>query len=127
MTWLKKEIKFLGKETWEKVNSENKMILDDYVLEMKSKRKSDGTIYQYSADIKMFFCFLHDFANNKAIIDLKKRDFRRFFLEMEDRGTSSSRINRVQCSLRNLLEFCTTDEDEYDYDINAMRAHKRFA
>jgi len=116
--------KIFNPETWEKVNPENRAILDDYVLEMKSKGKSKGTIYQYSADIKMFFCWAHD-NGNKPILDMKKREFRRFFLEMKDRGTSAARVNRVQCSIRNLLEFCTEDDDEYeDYEINAMRAIK---
>jgi integrase len=35
---------------------------------------------------------------------------------------SPARINRMQCSIRNLLEFCTQDDDEYDeYEINIMR------
>lgn len=111
--------------TWEKVNNENKMILDDYVLEMKSKGRSKGTIYQYSSDIRMFYCWVYDHAKNKTVTELKKRDFRRFFLEMEGRGTSAARINRAQCSLRNLLEFVAGDDDEYeDYEVNAMKAVK---
>jgi integrase/recombinase XerD len=44
---------------------------------------------------------------------------------MNEKNTSPARINRVQCSIRNLLEFCTSDDDEYeDYEINAMRAIK---
>lgn len=106
------------------VKKENKQILKDYVLEMKSNKRSDKTIYQYSADIKMFFCWIYTEADNKSILRLKKRDFRRFFLELQENGASSSRINRVQCSLRNMLEFCTQDEDEYDYDINVMKSIK---
>jgi site-specific recombinase XerD len=117
--------KIFSAETWKNVNKENKMILEDYVLEMKSKRKSEGTIYQYTADIKMFLCWLHDNEITKSLLNLKKRDFRHFFLEMGERGTSSARINRVQCSIRNLIEFCTSDDDEYeDYEINAMRVSK---
>lgn len=122
---VKKGDKIYSDETWAKVSKENKMIVDDYVLEMKSKRKSDGTIYQYTADIKMFLCWLHDNEITKSLLSLKKRDFRHFFLEMGEKGTSAARINRVQCSIRNLLEFCTSDDDEYeDYEINAMRAIK---
>ena len=109
---------------YENVRKENKQILKDYVLEMKSNKRSDKTIYQYSADIKMFFCWVHEEADNKSVLELRKRDFRRFFLELQDNGASSSRINRVQCSLRNMLEFCSQDEDEYDYDINVMKSIK---
>lgn len=115
-----KRLKIFNEETWKNVNKKNKDILDDYVLELRSKKKSDGTIYQYAADIKMFMCWAHDNLDNKHILDLKKRDYRRFFLFLEEK--SPARINRVQCSIRNLLEFCTQDDDEYeDYEINIMR------
>ncbi|CAI6329569.1 Phage site-specific recombinase (plasmid) [Bacillus subtilis] len=111
-------------ELYAQVNRENKDLLDDYILEMKSRRKSEKTIYQYTADIKMFYCWAVKNLGNKSILKMKKRDFRRFFLELQDSGTSAARINRVQCSLRNMLEFATEDEDEYDYEINAMRSIK---
>lgn len=120
---MSKRLQIYNKKTWENVRDENKDILNDYILELKSKKKSDGTIYQYTADIKMFFCWVHDNIGNKYILDLKKRDFRNFFLFLEEK--SPARINRVQCSIRNLLEFCTQDDDEYDeYDINIMRSIK---
>lgn len=113
-------LKIYDNETWLKVNKENKEILNDYVLELKSKKKSSGTIYQYQADIKMFLCWVCNNLDNKYLLDLKKRDFRKFFLFIEEK--SPARINRVQCSIRNLLEFCTQDDDLYDdYEINIMR------
>jgi integrase/recombinase XerD len=115
---------FYSPTIFEQVNKENKAILQDYILELKSKRKSDGTIYQYTSDIKMFYCWAFDNLNNKFVLDMKKRDFRRFFLELQESGTSPARINRVQCSLRNMLEFASEDDDEYDYDINAMKSIK---
>ncbi|MDG0860338.1 tyrosine-type recombinase/integrase [Staphylococcus equorum] len=116
---------YFNEETYTKVLEENKEILEDYILEMKANARSEKTVYQYSADIKMFYCYIHDFAKNKSVLDLKKRDFRRFFLALQDNGASSARINRVQCSLRNMLEFVTNDDDEYDeYGINAMKGIK---
>lgn len=114
-----------NEETYKnKVNKENKFLLDDYILELKSKGRSEKTIYQYSSDIKAFYCWLHDEMGNEYILDLKKRVFRRFFLMLQDNGTSSARVNRFQSSIRNLLEFAVEDDDEYDYDINAMRSIK---
>lgn len=116
---------YYNETSYNTVLDENKEILDDYILEMKANARSEKTIYQYTADIKMFYCYVHDFAKNKSILELKKRDFRRFFLALQDNGASSSRINRVQCSLRNMLEFVTNDDDEYeDYEINAMKGIK---
>lgn len=115
---------FYNDSAYEKANKKNKAVLKDYTLEMKSKKRSEKTIYQYSADIKMFFCWLVQESDNEYVLDLKKRDFRRFFLELQDGGASPARINRVQCSLRNMLEFCSEDDDEYDYPVNVMRSIK---
>ena len=76
------------------------------------------------ADIKGFYSWVHDNAKNKNVLDLKKRVFRNFFLYMQEHDDSSARINRLQSSIRNLLEFASQDEDEYDYDVNAMRSIK---
>lgn len=111
--------------TYNTVKKENIDILEDYTLEMESNGKAEKTVYQYRADIKMFFCWVHDKAKNVNILELKKRDFRNFFLELQKSGASSSRINRVQCSLRNLLEYCVEDDDYYEgYEINVMKSIK---
>lgn len=118
---MSKRNSFFDKEIYEKVNKENKILLEDYILEMKSEGKSKGTITQYTADIKMFYCWLYKEFDNISILKLRRKDFRRFFLLLSSNNTSSSRINRVQCSIRNLLEFAVTEEDDYDYEINMMR------
>lgn len=114
-----------NEDTWKKVNRENKDLLEDYVLEMKAEGKSKGTIDQYTADIKGFFCWLHDNQDNKSVLRCKKRVFRRFFLDCQDMGSSAARINRQQCSLRTMLSFAEADDDEYeDYENNQMRTVK---
>lgn len=107
-----------------KVSADNKLLLEDYVMELKSRGLSEKTIYQYSSDIKAFYCWLALNMDSKYILELKKRDFRRFFLKMNENGTSSARINRFQSSIRNLLNFAVEDDDEYDYEINAMSSIK---
>ena len=117
--------KLFKPETWNEVNQENKDLLEDYILELKSNGKSEKTIYQYVADIKGFYSWIYDNAGNKSVLELKKRVFRNFFLYMTDNGASSARVNRLQSSVRNLLEFASNDEDgEYEYDVNAMRSIK---
>lgn len=116
--------KLFKPELWDKINMDSKMLLSDYELELKSTGKSEKTIYQYVADIKGFLTWVYENAGNKSVLELKKRVFRQFFLMMIDNGSSSARVNRMQSSIRNLLEFATNDDDEYDYDINAMRSIK---
>ena len=112
-------------EVYEKVNKESKLVLEDYILELKAKGRAVSTIEQYVFDIRMYLCYIYENANNKSILELKKRDFRNFFLMLQETGKSSARINRVQSSLRNLLEFVVDDEDEYeDYYQNPMKKIK---
>lgn len=103
------------------VNKESKTLLDDYKLELKSKGRAIKTIEQYEFDIKAFLCWSVENLGNKSILNMKKRDFRNFFLFMQETGKSSARINRFQSSLRNILAFAEDDEDDYeDYDRNVM-------
>ena len=112
-------------EVYETVNKESKLVLEDYILELKAKGRAVKTIEQYVFDCRMFLCYIHENTNNKSILELKKRDFRNFFLMLQETGKSSARINRVQSSLRNLLEFVVDDEDEYeDYYRNPMKKIK---
>lgn len=117
--------KMFSEELWEKVSDENKELLDDYILELESTGKSEKTIYQYQADIKGFMTWTVSHGGKESILDMKKRDFRNFFLKMSKEGVSNARINRLQSSLRNLLLFAENDEDLYeDYEINQMRSIK---
>lgn len=118
-------LKLYSDKSYDVVNIVNKQLLEDYILELKSLGKSEGTIKQYQFDIKAFFCWLNDYSKNEDILTLKKRTFRNFFLTMKDAGCSNARINRFQSSLRNLLQFAEDDEDEYDdYVVNPMRKIK---
>lgn len=110
---------------YKKVNKESKDILEDYILELKARGRAEKTIEQYVFDIKMAYCYFQENNSNKSILELKKRDFRNFFLMLNETGKSSARINRVQSSLRNLLEYVVEDEDEYeDYYKNPMKKIK---
>ena len=108
---------------YEKVCKENKAFLEDYILEMKSRKLKEKTIYQYAADIKLFFCYSYNEFKNKPIIELKRKQFRRFFIDYQETDVSNARINRVQCSLRNFLAYLTSDEDvvdDYGVEVNYM-------
>ncbi len=111
--------KMFDELTYKNVNRDNKELLTDYQMELKSRGLSVKTIEQYSFDNKAMFCWIHDNADNADILTLKKRTFRNFFLEMADNGASPARINRFQSSVRNLLAYAEND-DEYEYDRNAM-------
>lgn len=112
-------------DIYSKVNKESKEALDDYILELKAKGRAEKTISQYSFDIRSFLCYIYDNMNNKSILELKRRDFRNFFLFMKETGKSSARINRMQSSIRNFLQYIEDDEEYYtEYTNNPMRKIK---
>ena len=117
--------KIYDEEVYKLVNNESKLILEDYMLELEARKLAVKSRQQYLADLKMFLVYTQQNINNKSILDLKKRDYRNFFLMMSNDGKSSARINRVQSSIRNLLEFVVMDDDEYpDFQVNAMKKIK---
>lgn len=113
-------VRLFNETDWENLSEENRELYDDYMLELEAQGKATKTIKQYGFDLRAFFCYLVNEKNNKYILDLKRRDFRNFFLKLQKTGVSAARINRFQSSIRNLLEFACISED-YDYEINAMQ------
>lgn len=112
-------VRLFNETDWNNLSEENKELYDDYLLEMEANGKAKKTIKQYAFDIRAFMCWLVREKNNKYILDLKRRDFRNFFLKMQRAKTSAARINRFQSSIRNLLEYACMSDD-YDYPINQM-------
>lgn len=107
------------------VNKNSKLVVEDYIMELKSRGLSEKTIYQYIADIKAFLVYVHNELDNKHILEVKRKEFRRFFLWMQETKKSNARINRMQSSLRNILEYCESDDDDYeDYTKNQMKGIK---
>lgn len=113
-------VRLFNETDWNNLSEENRELYEDYLLELESQGKAKKTIKQYAFDIRAFMCWLVREKNNKYILDLKRRDFRTFFLKMQRAKTSAARINRFQSSIRNLLEFACISED-YDYEVNAMQ------
>lgn len=109
---------------WELVNPLNKEIMEDYKMELKQKKKSKGTIDQYYNDWRIVMLYIYRKLNNKYILELGKKDFRKFSLWIsDDLGVSNARHNRLMSALRSLLTFCEED-DEIDYDNNVARKVK---
>jgi len=115
---------FYNAEIYEKVNTDNKLLLDDYLLELKQNKKSAGTLNQYRSDIRGIFCYIYNKLDNKSILELTKRDFRSYSLYLTDEcGVSSARHNRMLSALRSMLTFAE-NEDDYDYDNNVAKKVK---
>lgn len=115
-----KRVRLYSKKSWDNVLEDNKLLLEDFLLEAEANGIKPSTRYQYFSDIRGFFCYLHDKENNKSILDLDRRFFRNFYIKYKRAGASNARINRHQASLRELLQYAYENNDYYDYEDNQM-------
>lgn len=107
-----------NEEKWEKVNPENKIIIQDYITECKARKKKESTIRQYGNDLRIIMIFVLEKCGNRPVTELNRKDFRKMILWLTDElGVSNARANRLMSCCRSLLAYLEEDDD-YDYDIN---------
>lgn len=112
-------MKLYSQSVYDKLNDNNKELLEDYLLEQEMNGRAESTLRQYESDIKGFMCYLFDKESDKDILDVTKKEYQKFFQYMHA-ANSEARVNRFQSSLRTMLDFAVESSD-YDYDINEMR------
>lgn len=121
MAW----IRVYTPEKWENANKENKGLLKDYLVELKSKRLKESTLNQYRDDGRMIICYIATDMDNKSILQFTKKDFRSLALWLTDeRKVSNARFNRVFAIIHGMMEYAE-DEDDYEYNQNIARKIKR--
>lgn len=109
-------------EKWEKVNKENIELLNDFLEYKKSSDKSPKTIEQYYQMIRFFFCWNLEYNNNKFFVDIKKREFIKFFsYAVEKCQWSPNRISTVKSSLSSLSNYIENIlDDEFENYRNTI-------
>ena len=112
-----------SKEKWDLVCKYNKNLMDDFLLELKSQKKSQGTINQYKNDLRILFIYIHDELDNKEIYKLKKKHFRNYMLWLQEKDMSNARINRLMSALRSMLTYAS-DEEDYEDELEINYAQK---
>ena len=115
-----------NEEDWKLASKENKNIMEDFLEEYRQQKKKQSTLDQYRNDIRIVLIYILKELNNKCLLELTKKDFRRFNLWLQDKGMSSARVNRMMSAVRSMLTFCE-DDDDYDYDQNVARKVKGLA
>ena len=108
---------------WQEVNQYNKDLMEDFLIELKSQKKKEGTISQYKNDLRIMFIYILDELGNKPIYKLKKKAFRNYVLWLSDKGMSNARVNRLLSALRSMLEYASNEED-YEDEIEINYASK---
>jgi integrase len=92
-------------ELWEKVNIENKKLMDRFLRE-KNARSSDMTIKGYRSDLEIFFTWNLENNDNKFFIDIKKIEFSDFFsYAVEELQWNGARFGRAKSCLSSFSNF----------------------
>lgn len=110
-------------EKWEQVNKENKAIMEDFLTEYRQQKKAESTLHAYYEDLRLVLIKILDDYDNKSILEMSKKDFRRLNIWFDDSGMSPARCNRIHSVINSLLTFCE-DDDDYEYEVNQSKKVK---
>lgn len=115
--------KVVDEELWKQVDKKNKRLIDDFAEYNHSVDRSDATVGQYTSQLKLFFVWNLQENDNKFFIDIKKRDFVRFFgwlrAELQSSPNRIISMKAVLSSLSNYIERML--DDEYPTYRNIVR------
>jgi site-specific recombinase XerD len=98
--------------------------MDDFLEEYTQRQMKESTLKQYRNDLRIVLTYVKRELSNRSILELSKKDFRRFSLYMTNTWEmSNARCNRIMSAVRSLLTY-VEDDDEYDYDNNLAKKVK---
>jgi len=107
-----KKIEEVTDEFWEnEVNEINKEIIEDF---LSQQHLSPKTLKQYKSALRIFAKWVHDYARNKDIPDLKPRDALKYQNWLIEKGLSPSGIKFKRSAVSSLCGFIEVYyNDEY--------------
>jgi integrase len=110
-----KQNKITSPELLDKINPENKRLLDDFLTYLKSIQRSDTTILSYKNDLEIFFVWNLLNNNNKEFVKVSKRDIIAYQSWLiNTNGNSPARVRRLKSTLSSLSNFIESIlDDEY--------------
>ena len=113
-----------SKEVYENASKDNKDLLNDYLVELKSKKRRPNTLEQYLHDGRMLICYVSQNMGDKSFLEFNKKDFRNIALWLtEERNVSNARFNRIFALIHGMMEYAE-DEEDYNYEKNYARKIK---
>lgn len=108
-------------EMWNKVNEENKSLVEEYL--QINKQFSPKTRKQYVTCLRQFFWFVCEKLNNKVFYKISKRDFLKYMSYLQERGLSSSAIGLRKSSVSS---FCNYIENVVADDVEEYKTFRNF-
>ncbi|KMP32237.1 integrase [Bacillus cereus] len=99
------------------VNTDNKNLIRDFLIEKKAQGKAKSTLKQYEWDLRIILFLIYQHFDNKNITELTRKDIRNLCIVFQEMDMSNARVNGLMSALRSSLEFCA-DDDDYEYEFN---------
>lgn len=98
------------------VNPENIQLGNDFLEYLSSIDRAKSTIYQYNANLNVFWCWNMEFNNNKFYVKITKREFAKFQNHAKNvYGWSPKRIRTVKATLSSLGKYIENIlDDEFE-------------
>lgn len=110
-----KQNKITSPELLEKINPENKRLLDDFMIYLKSIQRSEMTVLGYQNDLSIFFTWNLLNNKNKPFVEVTKRDiiaYQNWLLNTNE--NSPARVRRLKSTLSSLSNYIESIlDDEY--------------
>jgi site-specific recombinase XerD len=95
--------------------------MSDFIEEYKQRKLKKSTTDGYYQDLRIIMLYIKRFCDNKCVLELGKKDFRRLSIWFsEDLKLSNARANRLMSATRSMLTYCEND-DETEYDNNVAK------
>ena len=105
-----------------KINKNNLRLLDDFLIYLKSIRRSPGTINGYANDLLIVFTYILEQAKNKDFQKITKRDLIGLQNWLLSNGNSSARVRRIKSAISSLSNYCENILADDDPDFNGYKS-----
>lgn len=106
------KVLFATEEEKEKINPENKVLIEDFLNYLETTDHSPNSIIVYKSNLEIFFTYILNFAKNKDFVDIKKRDIMNWQNYLIKKGLSPARIKILKSTVSSLGIFIENILDE---------------
>lgn len=118
-----------AESAWQKVCNHNKVLVEEYLINLGATGKSQKTIKVYTHNLKLFFQWVLEQRQNKEFHTLKKRDYSAWLNYLVNtQNLSSARVRVLRSTVSSLSNFCEdvlSEDDEFpeyeDYRNNILK------
>lgn len=104
---------YYTEEKWNKVNEDNKQLINDFLNYLRSIDRSPETVKSYENDLQIYFLWNLENNKNKFFIDVKKKDvvnYQNWMIHIMK--LSPSRVRRLKSAISSLSNYIVDILDE---------------